>query len=43
MHYWEPLRGGSHHGVALLLFFGRGDGIGEQQSPPSSYDKGAKG
>lgn len=42
MHNWELLRGGSHHGVAMLLFFGGEGWDWEQQSPPSSYDKGAK-
>lgn len=35
MHYWEPLRGGSHHGVALLLFFGRGMGLGSSSPHPA--------
>lgn len=35
MHNWEPLRGGSHHGVAMLLFFGGGRmGLGSSGHHP---------
>lgn len=43
VHDWEPLRGGSYPGVAMLLFFG-GVRLGEGAVVPTQLlGRGAKG